>query len=99
LAWVFFRSPDMGHACGYIASMFGSGTVTDTTALIGGVMYSPYHILAIGIAAVTVFFGVQSWDWTQRIRPLKALAILSLFLLSLAALSIQSFNPFIYFIF
>ena len=99
LAWVFFRSPDMGHACEYITSMFGSGTVTDTTALIGGVIYTPYHILAIFIAGAIVFFGVQSWDWTQRIRPLKALAIGSLFLLSLAALSIQSFNPFIYFIF
>ena len=99
LAWVFFRSPDMAHACGYIASMFGLGQVTDATALIGGVIYSPYHILSILIAALVVFFGVQSWHWTRRIRPLKALVILSLLLLSLAALSIQSFNPFIYFMF
>ena len=32
LAWVFFRSPDMAHACGYIAAMFGSGQVTDASA-------------------------------------------------------------------
>lgn len=99
LAWVFFRSPDMAHACGYIAAMFGSGQVTDASALIGGVMYSSYHIFSILIAAGIVFFGVQSWDWTRRIRPLKALVILSLLLLSLAALSIQSYNPFIYFMF
>jgi len=99
LAWVFFRSPDLAHAGKYVASMFGLGETTDASALLGGVMYTPYHLISIGIAACVTWFGIQSWDWTRHIEPLKALAILSLFVLSLAVLTVQSFNPFIYFIF
>ena len=99
LAWVFFRAPDIAHAGRYVASMFGFGQTTASSALLGGVMYTPYHLISLAIATFVTGFGIQSWDWTRQIGPLKALIILSLLMLSLAALTVQSFNPFIYFIF
>jgi alginate O-acetyltransferase complex protein AlgI len=41
----------------------------------------------------------QSWDWTRTLSPGKAAWILLLFVLAVAVLSTQTFNPFIYFIF
>ena len=67
--------------------------------LLGGVVYQPYYLLTMALAALVVWAGPQSWDWTRRLPAWKALVCLVLFWLSLAALTTQSYNPFIYFIF
>jgi alginate O-acetyltransferase complex protein AlgI len=99
MAWVFFRAPDLSSAVSYCASMFGMGNAPEGSSLIGGLMYQPYYLLTMAMAAVVTWFGVQSWDWTRRIGPVKAAVILGLFFVSIVALNVQSFNPFIYFIF
>jgi alginate O-acetyltransferase complex protein AlgI len=97
--WVFFRAKDLPAAVAYCASMLGMSTQSSAAGLLSGVLYQPYYLGAIVICAFIVWFTPQTWDWTRRITPVKAFAIVGLFLLSLMVLSTQSYNPFIYFIF
>jgi alginate O-acetyltransferase complex protein AlgI len=62
-------------------------------------MYQPYYVLTFLIAALVVWGAPQTWDFSRRITPVKAVVTLALFWMSLAILFTQSFNPFIYFIF
>lgn len=99
VAWVFFRAADLPAALAYLGSMFGLGTPAPAAGLLAGVLYTPYHLLALTLAAVVTWGAPQTWDWTRRLDGAKAAACLSLFWLALAALLVQGYNPFIYFIF
>ena len=48
---------------------------------------------------VIVWTAPQTWDWAHSLNARKALAATALMLLSIAALTTQAYNPFIYFIF
>lgn len=97
--WVFFRALDLEASTAYISSMLGFGTVYPGAELLGGVIYKPYYTLTMILAAVVVWRGPQTWDFTRNITPLKAVIIFALFVLSIVVLTTQAFNPFIYFIF
>lgn len=43
------------------------------------------------------FSPLQGFDWAQKITWVKVIVLLLLFYLSLAAMFIQAFNPFLYF--
>ncbi len=97
--WVFFRAPTLPAALEYCGSMIGLGSPQAGSGLIAGLIYQPYYLLSMGVAAVVVWRGPQTWDWTRSITPLKTAVILVLFWLSLVVMTTQAFNPFIYFIF
>ncbi len=97
IGWVFFRSDTLGEAVSYLQSMFGLAAVPETSLLLGGLLYTPYNMLAVAIAAVVVWCCPQSWDWSRTLDGAKILVILIVFLLAVAVLSVQSYNPFIYF--
>jgi alginate O-acetyltransferase complex protein AlgI len=97
--WVFFRAADLSASMAYIKSMLGLGEVNGSADLLGGVLYQPYYYLTMILGAVVVWFGPQTWDYTRKLTPAKAVLILGLFGISLVILTTQSFNPFIYFIF
>ncbi len=97
IAWVFFRSDTLSGALSYLKSMFGLSAVPETSLLIGGLLYTPYNLLAVGIAGLIVWFAPQSWDWSREISRAKVLLIIMVFSLTVAVLSVQSYNPFIYF--
>jgi len=99
LAWVVFRSSDLPSAARYFGHMIGLGPVQDGGALLGGVLYQPYYLGTVVIAAIVTWFAPQTWDWTRTLTWQKAAAIVTLFLLSIVALTTQTYNPFIYFIF
>ena len=99
LAWVFFRAPDLGAALAYFGHMFGVGAIQPGAGLVAGVVFQPYYLLSIAIAAALSWGAPQAWDWTRTLTPAKALAALGLLWLAALALFTQSFNPFIYFIF
>jgi alginate O-acetyltransferase complex protein AlgI len=73
--------------------------VHDGAVLLSGVLYQPYYLLTFAIAAVVVWAGPQTWDWTRKLGWAKVSICLLLLWTSLAALESQEFNPFIYFIF
>ena len=67
--------------------------------LLEGIVYKPYYVGTFVIAAAVVWGAPQTWDWTRTLTVPKALAVAALFLLAAVALTTQSYNPFIYFIF
>ena len=99
VAWVFFRAPDLAAATSYLGHMFGTGAVQPGAALIGGVIYQPYYLTSLAVAALLVWGAPQAWDWTRELSLAKAVASLLLLWLAGLALFTQDFNPFIYFIF
>jgi len=99
VAWVFFRAEDLPSALSYCGTMFGLGARTPQALLMGGQVYSVYHVGTLLIAAVTCWFGVQTWNFTRRITWPKVAVILGLFWLAIVMLVATSFHPFIYFIF
>ena len=99
ISWVFFRAEDLDAALFYLRSMFGLEAVADTAGLLGGILYEPYYLGTMILAAVVTWAAPQTWDFTRSISPAKVAVIVGLWLLSVAVLSTQAFNPFIYFIF
>jgi alginate O-acetyltransferase complex protein AlgI len=99
MAWVFFRASNLHRAFVYLGSMFALGHAEPSAHLIGGILYKPYYLLSFAIAAVVVWFGKQTWDWTQRMTLPKTAVCFGLGWLALAVMATQEYNPFIYFIF
>jgi alginate O-acetyltransferase complex protein AlgI len=99
ITWVFFRSADLPSAARYLRSMFGLIEPADGAMLVSGVFYNPYYVGTFVLASVITWGAPQTWDWTRRLTTLKAGAVIGLLGLSLAVLSTQAYNPFIYFIF
>ena len=97
IAWVFFRAETFSGALNYLGSMFGLVTVPNTSLLLDGLLYSPYHLLAMIVAALVVWGAPQTWDWSRQLGIVKAIIVVAVFILSVAVLSMQSYNPFIYF--
>lgn len=97
--WVFFRSADLSSAVIYCKAMFGLTEVQAGAGLLGGLIYRPYYVLSVACAAAITWAAPQTWDFTKRLSWSKIVLILGVFLLAIAALTTQSFNPFIYFIF
>ena len=99
LGWVFFRAADLPRAMSYLASMFGFHDGQAGAALISGIIYQPYYLLSISLAALVVWAGRQTWDWTQQLTLPKAAVCFGLGWAALVVLATQEYNPFIYFIF
>ncbi len=97
--WVFFRCSDIPHVLNFLKCMFSSANIHASTNLIAGIIYQPYYILTMCIAGIVVWCFPQTWDWTQRLSPFRMGVCLLLLFISLAIMSTQAYNPFIYFIF
>lgn len=97
IAWVFFRAETFGLALSYLSSMFGLAIIPESSRLLAGIIYSPYYLLAMAIAGIVVWKMPQTWDYTKRLTSGKVLSVVLVFILSVAVLSMQSYNPFIYF--
>ena len=97
--WVFFRAADVTAAVEYCRSMLGLTTPQAGAGLMGGLIYQPYYVISMLLAAIVVWLCPQTWDFTRKITWKKALWITAVFWLAIAAMTTQEFNPFIYFIF
>jgi alginate O-acetyltransferase complex protein AlgI len=97
LGWVFFRADTLAGAGQYLECLAGKGGGHPPELLVRSILYSPDHVLALGLAALIAFLGVQTWDLSKKVTPLRAAAAVGLFVWSLVALSTQTFNPFLYF--
>ncbi|MEE8366998.1 MAG: MBOAT family protein [Thermoanaerobaculia bacterium] len=99
LGWVFFRAADLPGAIDYLATMAGAGALQDGAGLVAGVVYQPYYLLTVVVAALIAFVGPQTWDWTRRLSWPKAVTCAAALVVALLAMATQEYNPFIYFIF
>ncbi len=99
VSWAFFRAPTVAEAGRYLATLAGLGPAPGGGALVGAVVYRPYYLATLALAAAIAFAAPQTWDWTRRLPAWKVAACLAALALSLFALTTQAYNPFIYFIF
>jgi alginate O-acetyltransferase complex protein AlgI len=99
LAWVFFRASDLSRAVSYLQNMLGLGQESESMHLVSGVIYQPWYLCCMGVAVLITWTAPQTWDFTRRLSWPKIVWIAAMLLLSIAVMTMQSFNPFIYFIF
>jgi len=99
IGWVFFRGGTLRGAVQYLGAMFHLHQPFPNASLIGGLIYKPYYILSILIAGIVVWFGRQTWDWSQEMTWPKTATCFALGWIALIVLATQEYNPFIYFIF
>lgn len=97
--WAFFRAPTFAAALAICGRMLGLVPAGPTAGLAAAMVATPYHLLCFGVAALLVWTAPQTWDFTRRLSLPKAAFALGVFALALVALTTQSYNPFIYFIF
>jgi alginate O-acetyltransferase complex protein AlgI len=99
ISWVFFRAESLSQAGTYLGFMFGWSETFPAAALVAAQVQAPYHLLMLGLAALIVWRGQQSWDFVEKLTPWRLGLALTLLVVALALLGTQGFNPFIYFIF
>jgi alginate O-acetyltransferase complex protein AlgI len=97
--WVLFRAPDLPAALDYFARLFGAAPVQEGAVLLGDLVYSPYLLGTFLVAAGVTWLAPQTWEWSRRLSPARAAAVLLLLVAALAVLATQDYSPFIYFIF
>ena len=97
-SWVLFRADDLTAAMHYFGAMFGLTAVNPASVLLAAELYTPLHVLVIGLGAALVFQPVQAHEWAQKPQTWARVALLlPLFALSLMVMFSQAFNPFLYF--
>jgi hypothetical protein len=79
--------------------MAGLGEPGPAAALLSGLLYRPYDLLIVAVAAAVAFAGPQTWDWTRTLPWWKGAVCLGLLWLALLVLETEGYSPFIYFIF
>lgn len=99
IAWVFFRADTLPDAWRYFVSLFGLSAANPAADMVAGLIYNPYHLVNFVIAGLVVWMLPQTWDFTKKLSWLKIAWCFLVFALALVALTTQSYNPFIYFIF
>jgi alginate O-acetyltransferase complex protein AlgI len=99
IGWVFFRAPDLPSAMRYLGDMAGLSGTDAGTRLLQGIVYQPYYLGTFVVAGIVSWACPQTWDWTRSLNATKGLVITGLFIIAAIALTTQSYNPFIYFIF
>ncbi len=99
IAWVFFRADTLPDAWRYFKSLFGVGALNPAADVAAGLIYNPYYLINFLIAGVVIWALPQTWDFTRKLSWPKIAWCMLVFALALTALTTQSYNPFIYFIF
>lgn len=103
IGWVFFFSPSLGYAVNYLGMMFGAGAsaLIDKQALFIATSHWLLYLLAIvGSSALGYGFMTRIIGGFGSIRTRKTAAgivYIGMFLISVAYLVTESFNPFLYF--
>ncbi len=99
LAWVFFRADTLPDAWRYLGCMFGWVSNPGSGTVARGLIFNPWYILNFIVAGIVIWSAPQSWDFTRTLNWKKIFWCIVVFFLALLAMTTQSYNPFIYFIF
>ena len=99
LGWVLFRSRSIREAIVYIKSMFGLNTNVFSDGIFLGWLAQNAILLVIGALLCTPLFKKIGQKTSQSvvIEYIKVMGLIILFILSVAKLISDSYNPFIYF--
>ena len=98
IGWVFFSSENINQAWAFIGSMigFGNGSFIDSQA-----MYllseNTFAIFAMVLSAAGVFDMISTREETRTYKTFRCILYIIIFLLSIAYLVSETYNPFLYF--
>jgi len=95
LTWVLFRIDNLPSAVDYYAALINIGT--QATPALDLLIYTPSTWIAIGAAALATWATRSSSHFLMDMHWYKALVLVTIFITTLAVLSEQTHNPFIYF--
>lgn len=95
--WVLFRSSDLPQAAMYWKTMLGIVRPNGASVLLQTGLFSVSHVAEMAICAVFMWQPVQAYEWVKTLSPVKYAALSAAFLLAVAAMYTQAFNPFLYF--
>ncbi len=96
-SWVLFRAENLSLAIAYMGTMIGVVSAPASSGLLGAELYTFYNLALMALSAFVVSRKMQSWDFSLSISWPKVVLLLVLFVLALAAMFTQAFNPFLYF--
>ena len=78
----------------YLSSLFRFGRIASPNSLlIRAILYEPGHVIVMLVAAGIAFFGVQVWDLSRKVTPLRATLALTVLAWSLVAMSAAIVQP------
>jgi alginate O-acetyltransferase complex protein AlgI len=97
LSWVFFRAKTLHQATTYFQSLLGLVRPTAASDTVAGAIYTPYHGAMFVLAAVIVWGLPNTWTFTAKLSPARAVAGMACLGLALALMWTQTINPFLYF--
>ena len=97
LAWVFFRAETLPDAVAYLGSLLGLGPQTSGMDLLPGVIFRPYYLFTLVMAATLVWTAPQVWTFTERLTPTRAGWCMACLVISILLMWTQTENPFLYF--
>ena len=106
IGWVFFRSPTVPFALSYLRSMLGVYDTGQLQSLLP-MYFSPYNL---GLMATGIIFAFPIGSWIEKslqkrqwtilgrfVKPIEAIGLLIIFVLSLLAVADSTYQAFIYF--
>ncbi|MBI2300015.1 MAG: MBOAT family protein [Armatimonadetes bacterium] len=94
ITFVVFRAETIGAAGRVLRAGVGCGA---GSPLLNGLIYSPDHLLYLGVSSVVVWLCPDTWELAEPLTPAKAAGAFALVVLAAAAMLTQSYNPFLYF--
>ena len=98
IGWVFFSSENIAQAGEFISALMGggNGSFIDTQAkyLLGENLFA---IFAMGLSAAGVYDMISSREETRTYKTFKCILYVIIFILSIAYLVSETYNPFLYF--
>ena len=97
VGWVFFRSPNMAHAWRLLEIMFTCSEPQGGSILLGAIIYTREHLLAMAVCSLLAFQPVQAFDWAKSLTWCRAVILIGLFCMSLLVMLTNTFDSFLYF--
>ena len=98
LAWVLFRSENVGLALQYIGNMFGVNANGLCDTLTCGYMYSSWGICTLAIIGVFPTYKVILKMFSEKVREyFENIYAVSILILCICMSISGQYNPFIYF--
>ncbi|MDD5673159.1 MAG: hypothetical protein PHC61_03260 [Chitinivibrionales bacterium] len=96
-SWVLFRSPTLHQALAYWGAMFGVTPSGTSALLLRNEAFSPRHIFDMVLCALVIWQPVQAHEWVGKLSPVKMALCVVVFIIAIATMFTQTFNPFLYF--
>jgi len=97
IGWVLFRAPDLSQALHYWRAMFGGIKINEASFLLQADVFSFHHIFAMALCALFMWQPAQSFEWVNKRSAVRYGIMILLFILAIASMFAQAFNPFLYF--